>query len=164
MAIPANEVILEPPVFGQYDAQNALSEAATEIGKKIGLEGGLLTGSLTVTDDLTVSADGAANIYLDAGPNGNGVLRFERTGVMRWRLGRIAADGKFTLTRYSAGGVLQDNPITVDSATGVVDFAHPPTIGAADWETDIGDHMERIESLKAELAALIRRLETLERR
>ena len=86
------------------------------------LTGGTLTGTL----GLLLSGAAATNRHI-----------ISETGTTwRWEL-RLAnsdaetganAGSNFAILRYADGGGLIDQPITINRATGVLDFAHPPTL------------------------------------
>lgn len=60
-----------------------------------------------------------------------GSLAYELAGKKQWTLGPTGAGANLGIQRYDAGGLLVDTPMTIDKATGKVNFAVAPTIGGS---------------------------------
>ncbi|HXB10649.1 MAG TPA: hypothetical protein VNZ45_01580 [Bacteroidia bacterium] len=155
----ANEVEVNPPVFGKNDAQAVMVQAEIEINSKLDKDGGTLDGPLRVDSQLTIySPDARADCNIETATTGvNCSLQFKTLGITRWILSR-KSNGVFTLDRHSTNGTFQESVFTVNQQTGILDFAHPPTFGSA--EVDL---QSRIDNLKSELAVLMNRVSALER-
>ena len=71
-----------------------------------------------------------SDIFLDAAADGGRSYAYTRAGVDRWRLTMVqdASNNDLSLTRFDILGAFQDLPFTVSNLTGIMDFAHVPTV------------------------------------
>jgi hypothetical protein len=117
-------------------------------GPFLPMAGGTVTGPLNINQLLTVTwptsvfkalAGQAVQLRVDATSAHSRQLFGANNGSSRWSLtmGDASAESgsnagaNFSLDRYNDTGVLIDSPITVNRATGTVNFAHPITVSGA---------------------------------
>ena len=70
------------------------------------------------------------DMILNAVTDKGASYRYQRAGLDRWTtvVGLDVNNNDWSLTRFDVLGAFVDNPMTADGLTGVVDFAHVPTI------------------------------------
>lgn len=105
------------------------------------LAGGTLTGDLRVNAaNISLhpaTGDGWLTIDRSAGSNAN--IQSETKGATRWIMVPGNSDAEqgnnsgsnFAIKRYSDAAALLDTPLSINRASGVVNFSHPPTVNGA---------------------------------
>ena len=103
------------------------------------LTGGSLSGPLTVNSThLTLNSAGADGwLTLNRHAGSNAVIMGETNGSPRWMLllptntpeTGANAGSNLTINRFSDAGLFLGTTLSINRATGVVDFAAPPTVG-----------------------------------
>jgi Chaperone of endosialidase len=106
------------------------------------LVGGTLTGDLTIrSDNLNLTAGTAQNSVFTMTRNAgqNATIGGQTGALLRWAVlpGDSAAEqganagSNFAINRYADAGTIIDAPLTINRATGVVNFSKSPTVGGA---------------------------------
>jgi hypothetical protein len=126
----------------QTDFTQAVKNAAVQVIDVSGflpLTGGSLSGNLTVNSThLTLNSAGADGwLTLNRHAGSNAVIMGETNGSPRWMLllptntpeTGANAGSNLTVNRFSDAGLFLGTTLSINRATGVVDFAAPPTVG-----------------------------------
>jgi hypothetical protein len=83
------------------------------------------------------------------------IIEGQRAGRVRWQmaLGDFTANDGFQIRRYNDAGVAIDTPLTINRATGVADFAFPPTVagGPIVLESSLNTERNRVDILTSKL-------------
>ena len=84
-------------------------------------EANIFTAAQTIKD---------ADVILDAATDIGASYRWQRAGLDRWTatMGLDVNANDWSLTRFDILGAFVDNPMIADGVTGVINFAHVPTI------------------------------------
>lgn len=123
--------------------QNAVRTVASQgfTGNYLPISGGTLTGPLVInsTSALTISAPTNTDALVVYNRNAGRLAgaQAQTSGAVRWNLLSANQDpetganagSNFQIQRFSDAGAYIDSVITINRASGVVDFSHPPTLG-----------------------------------
>ena len=127
--------ITDPPgtdPLSQGDDQIRTIKRATQqsfpnIDKAVTLTGDQLNlAAIKDEDNVFTGSNSTAGLTVTEAA-GFSTITFSNSGETKWQVANTNSSDVFSVTRYLIG-VLQDQPITIGPNTGVVEFAHVPTI------------------------------------